>query len=186
MEPHKFYIQQLSFDGESYTTGNTYDSLTQWGIVCKEFPFTLYPEAKAPVTRDWLGLDGLEVYAPATQPLKEYDIDVEFIAKGNDGVADETATIQLAQNIRAFLTFLYGRNTNATGSLLAIYDEYTMIGRKDVRVKKVSPDAYERQEGANPAVAVFKVTFTVYDPMTDVSVTTSNGAKVLTCTAYGN
>ena len=226
MAPHRFYIRQLSFNGSTYTTGSTYDSLERWGMACKEFPFTLYPEPKPSVTIDWIGEDGLDVYSPSTQRLKEYDIEVEFIinserlfAGGYESLSalstavpsphagafasvngatfyvcrsegtwtantfednEQMETAQMATAAKEFIKYLYGRTNGSVGSLLAVYDEYTMIGRKDVKVKSVKPDAYEWRSGGNEALASFKVVFTVYDPVTEVALTAVNGSKELT------
>lgn len=153
----------------------------EWNVVCREIPFMLFPEPKSNTTRDWLGEDGLDVYSPKVQKLKDYDIDVEFIVKASEStVSDDAATTAMAQNVRDFIKFLYGRDTNAVGSLLAIYDAYTMIGRKDVKVKSVSPDAYFRRDGGNDGIITFKVSFTVYDPATEVSFSNSNNTLALT------
>lgn len=212
MEPHKIYLRQIYYNGIEYTKApTTYDTYAYWGVVCREFPFSIYPEPKAPVTRDWPGEDGLEVYFPKTQRFKEYDIDVSFIVDSEhlylgefassanlpaatspflyamvgstiyttldgggwnpfySGDIDNIADKVVIAAYKDFVSYIYGRKTGSTGSFLAIYDEYTETGRKDVNVKKITGEDMFRSGGGNPAICSFKVTFTVYDPVTDVS-----------------
>lgn len=193
MLPYKFYIQQLKYDGSTYEKGDFVETYTQWGVVCKEFAFAYLPEPKSIVTRDWPGEDGLEVYVPERPRAKEYDVDAEFIIKGNDSDDDATATSAMITNIKGFIDFLYGKNweeseedasdesddDSGTGGVrLAIYDTYTQTGRKDVLVKKISTDAFEVQSGGNSAVIVLKIQFTVYDPATEVTLETTAGGVV--------
>lgn len=169
MDLFRFYIQQTYYDGTAYQKGTVVDSYESYGAACKNFSEILLPESKPIVTRDWPGEDGLEIYVPQWLPMKEFDADAEFIIVGKESLSDDAATEDALDRRRQFIKFLYGRNAGAVGGRLAIYDEHSGLGYKDVVVKKVQPDTSERQHGGNPAVYVFKVTFTVHDPVTEVA-----------------
>lgn len=162
----KTYVQQLHYDGEKYTKGAVVDLYEKYGICC-DVPFKLFPETKELVTREWAGKDGRDVYIPKNIPLAAYDIDVECMYKGTDD--------KMRDNIEAFLKFMYGRNGGATGGRLAVYDEYTKIGRKDIHLKEVGEDIYYDVDYDDEQFAKFKITLTVEDPSTEVTVITEDG-----------
>ncbi|PTL34591.1 hypothetical protein C7120_08810 [Prevotella sp. oral taxon 376] len=157
----KVYIQQLSFDGTTYTKGPVVDLLSMFKIAAKEFPFKKNPEAKELAARDWPGEDGRDVYIPDVIPMKNYDLEVEFLYKGTEK--------NISNDISSFIDFVYGRNANAVGGRLAIYDEYTKTGRKDIHVLSVDNDVYVYGDSDPDAVASFKVKFGVEDPTTDIT-----------------
>lgn len=134
------------------------DTLSNWGIVCKDFPFKLYGEAKELSSRDWKDEDGDDEYIPDELKIAAYEIDVEFVYKGDMNTANT--------KIRGFLDYLTGRG--GTGAELMVYDTYTKIGRQSVRYVSVDEDIFFRQEGGNDVV-VFVVTFKVNDPLTDIT-----------------
>ena len=160
MEIKKTYIQQLSFDGKSYKKGIVVDLLSAFNIVCSDFPFKLLSEAKDLPTRDWAGEDGRDVYIPKNIPMKNYDIEVEFLYKGTED--------KIHKDVADFINFVYGRDNNSVGGRLAIYDEYTKIGRKDIRVLSVDNNIYSCDDSDPDAIASFKVKFAVEDPTTNV------------------
>ena len=159
----KTYIQQMHFDGTTYSKGVVVDLLDKFGIACEEFPFKLFPEAKELPQNDWPGEDGKEVYVPKEVPLKAYDIDVTFIYKGTEA--------NMRKDIKDFILFLYGRNSGAAGASLAVFDEHIGFGRKDVRCTKVSNELFYNEDYDDEKLARFKVTFSVDDPMTEVTAT---------------
>lgn len=134
------------------------DTLSNWGIVCKDFPFKLYGEAKELSSRDWKDEDGDDEYIPNELKIAAYEIDVEFVYKGDMNTANT--------KIRGFLDYLTGRG--GIGAELKVYDTYTKIGRQSVRYVSVDDDIFFRQEGGNDVV-VFVVTFKVNDPLTDIA-----------------
>ena len=160
MDIKRTYIQQLYFDGLTYQKGNVVDLLTRFHIACKSFPFKKHPEAKDLPARDWSGEDGRDIYIPKLIPMKHYDLEVEFLYKGTQDT--------ISRDITDFIEFLYGRNSDAMGGRLAIYDEYVQMGRKDVHVLSIDNDVYECHDEDPDAVASFKVKFSVEDPVTDV------------------
>ena len=134
------------------------DTLDNWGIVCKDFPFKLYGEAKDLPSHDWKDEDGDDEYIPDELKIAAYEMDVEFVYKG----AVESANT----NIRAFLDYLTGRG--GTGAELMVYDTYTKIGRQGVRFVSVDEDVFFRQTEYGDVV-VFSVAFKVNDPVTDIT-----------------
>lgn len=139
--------------------GTVIDSNTQWNIVCKEFPFILYGEAKELSKRDWYDEDGEDTFFPTKLAIAAYDLDVEFAYKG---VVNSANT-----KIRAFLDYLTGRDS-AGGTELSVYDTYTQIGRQGLYFKDVKPDVFVRKTDEGDVVT-FTVTFRVTDPVTDIT-----------------
>lgn len=173
MAIYKTYVQQLWFDGETYTKGNVVDLFARFNVVCQDFPYKRNPKSKDLPARDWAGEDGLDVYIPVGGlPAKSYDIDVTFLYKGNEST--------MRDDLIAFISFITG-NSKGSGrdavqsGRLAIYDEHVQMGRKDVVVNEIDNELYYRSIYDNDKVAQFKVKFTVYDPTTEVSVRLSNG-----------
>ena len=160
MQVYNTYIQQLNFDGITYNKGVVKDLSDAFNIVSEDFPFKKNPQPKDIPTRDWAGEDGLDVYVPKHLPVKSYDIEVTFLYKGTEDTIREDLT--------NFIDFLYGRNANAVGSRLAIYNEHTKIGRKDVVVAEIDDELFYLTQYDPDAMARFKVKFTVYDPTTEV------------------
>lgn len=158
---YRTYIQQLHFDGKSYTKGPVVDLLDKFKIACMSFPFKKFPEAKELPTRDWSGEDGRDVYIPNEIPMKSYDLEVEFLYKGTEDA--------IAKDLSDFIEFLYGRNFNATGGRLAIYDEHVKMGRIDVYVQSVDNNVYACNDTDTDAIASFKVKFMVENPTTEVT-----------------
>lgn len=169
----RFFVQQLVYNASigstgSYTLGSFVDTFASFGIACKECPFVLFPESKDVLTEDWPDSHGADVYIPNHAKLKDYDFEATFIASGSDN------TIQA--NIKSFAQFLYGLNTNGS-SRLAILDEHSGIGRKDVRVESLGNDLWWNEDCDDEKIAIFKVKFHVYDPVTEV--TLSSGGNSL-------
>lgn len=151
-KPYAIYFKKMKDDAL------VVDTLSNWGIVCKEFPFKLYGEAKELPTRDWKDEDGDDEYIPDELKIASYELEVEFVYKGNIDSANT--------QIKSFLDYLTGRG--GTGAELMVYDTYTKIGRQSVRFVSVEEDVFYRQEEGGDVV-VFVVTFKVNDPVTDIT-----------------
>lgn len=134
------------------------DTFGNWGIVCKDFPFKLYGEAKELPSNDWKDGHGDDEYVPDELKIASYEIEVEFAYKGAMNAANT--------KIRGFLDYLTGKG--GTGAELMVYDTYTKIGRQNVRFVSVEDDVFWRQEDGGDVV-VFVVTFKVNDPVTDIT-----------------
>ena len=150
--PYAIYFKKMKSDAL------VVDTLDNWGIVCKEFPFKLYGEAKELPSHDWKDEDGDDEYIPSELPIASYEVEVEFAYKG---VMDSANA-----NIKGFLDYLTGRD--GSGVELMVYDTYTKIGRRSVRFVSVSEDVFYRQEEGGDVV-VFSVTFKMNDPVTDIT-----------------
>lgn len=162
----RFYIQQQTFDGTTYTDVAGAEANT-YGVVCQEFPFKYFPEVKELPKRDWVDDDGDDVYYPTDgTKLKAFDIDVTFLYAGPIHTYQEggTTILGMRDNLTAFINFLYGRNSGGSSCLL-IYDEYTDTAFRNVYVKEVSNDLYEYNDVNMNAHAQFKVKFRVNDPI---------------------
>ena len=93
-------------------------------------------------------------------------MEVVFLYKGTE----ET----MRTDLNNFIDFLYGRikgdsNDTVRSCRLAIYNEHTGIGRKDIVISDVENEIFYLTDSDSDAVAKFKITFTVYDPTTDVT-----------------
>ena len=150
--PYAIYFKKMKSDAL------VVDTLDNWGIVCKEFPFKLYGEAKELPSHDWKDEDGDDEYIPSELPIASYEVEVKFAYKG---VMDSANA-----NIKGFLDYLTGRD--GSGAELMVYDTYTKIGRQNVRFVSVGDDVFYRQEEGGDVV-VFSVTFKVNDPVTDIT-----------------
>lgn len=167
MEEIRTYIQQIKFNGLSYTKGSVVDLLSAFNIVAQEFPFMEYPKTKELPERDWAGEHGKDVYVPdGTLPMDAYEIEVTFLYKGT--VED------MRDDISNFIKYITGaakgKSTDTVQSgRLSIYHERTGVGRKDVVVKEINNEFFYLTEYDDDGVATLKVKFKVYDPVTDVS-----------------
>ena len=167
MAIYKTYIQQIKFDGITYTKGSVVDILSTYKVMCQEYPFKRNTKPKALPSRDWAGEDGLDIYIPdGDLPMSAYDIEVTFLYVGTE------ATI--SNDLKNFLDFLCGRKkaqnaNNVKSGRLAIFNEYVNMGRKDVVVSEIDNEIYYCSDNDKDAVAKFKVKFTVNDPTTEVT-----------------
>ena len=168
------YMQQTSFNGLSYTKGTAIDITAQFNVVCRSMPFKVFPETKDVVAENWIGSHGQAVYIPSYNRTKDYEIEVQFLYVGTHST--------MRSHIGNFVKYINGHigvgAADPVGARLAIYDEYTQTGRKDVRVKNVDFGGwYDNADFDTDAIADFKVKFQVYDPVTDVTPTfTQQGA----------
>lgn len=137
------------------------ESVSDFGIWCKDFPFKIHGDAKELANTEWADKDGDDEFIPDVIRLKSYEIVAEFAYKGEKGSANK--------KIRDFLDYLTGRD--GSGGSLKVYDSFAGIGRKNVRFKSVSQDGeYVRSESEGD-VFLFNVTFKVNDPVTDIILT---------------
>lgn len=158
----KLLIQQQTYNGTTYTdVGNVVDTLASYNVACQEFPFKILPETKELPKRDWFDEHGEDIYVPTDGlKFKAYDLEVKFLYVGTEQ--------SMPTDLKNFIKFLYGRNDNGA-PLLAVYDEYTTIGRRGIYVLSVDNDLYFYNDASIEAIASFKVKFRVTDPVTDVT-----------------
>lgn len=169
------YIQQIKFNGNAYVKGSVVDLKTKFKIISQDFPFKKNPKPKDLPTHDWADEDGLDVYVPQTLPMKHYDIDVMFLYVGTEE--------DIRTDISGFIDFICGRAKGSAGdsvqsAMLAVYNEYVGMGRKDIVVSEVENQIFYCSDSDPDAVARFKVKFTVYDPTTEVIPVTNSLGNV--------
>lgn len=131
------------------------NSLTDFDIVCVEFPFQLYPETKALISDDWADEHGEDAFFPEKLTLKAYDLEAKLCYVGNSAYDD----------IVSFLDYLRGEDGNGTS--LKIYNSYTKMGRQKLYLKSVDDDIFH-SDGSEDIV-LFSVTFRVTDPKTKIT-----------------
>lgn len=160
MQYYKIYIQSEA-DGAAMK-----ETIADYGMYCMEFPFKVSGDIKSPAKRSWYDEDGDDEYVPdGSLKVEAYETTVKFGYKGARNSAPSA--------VRAFLSYL------RSAGLMKIYCEYGSIGRRGVRLSKVADDA-ELIQDASGDLVVFKVTFKVNDPVTEVELKTgSDGNKSL-------
>jgi len=147
----------------------------QWGIVCSKMPLPKY-DAKDLPSHDFSGVNGEDAYIPSFIPIKPYDLQIEFIYKGD---LDFCYT-----NIyKGFIKYLQGNAPinddydSITEGGFKIYDRQNMIGRQKVYMKNFDPeDLIHLTDGDH---LLFKLTFHFTDPITDILLTDPNSKVTL-------
>lgn len=141
----------------------TYDTIDDFKIYCKDIPFKLYSDVKDVYSNDWVDEDGIEEYTPEDYGLKfkSYSIDVEWAYKGTKGSANTY--------IKKFLNYLSGKD--GSGVMMSMYCTWTKIGRQNVRLEKIGDTATFLRDTDNGDIVIFKTTFKVGDPVTDITLT---------------
>ena len=177
----KFLIKQQTYNGVSYTdVGDVVDTQSTFGVVCQECPFKILPESKELPTGQWYDEDGEDVFIPLDGlRFEAYDMEAKFLYAGNKS--------NIASDLKSFIDFIYGRVNIVNGQkvainptknvALAVYDEYTEVGRRGVYVKSVDDDIFLYDDSDTEAVGIFKVKFRVTDPVTDVTLTVAGGGS---------
>ena len=94
--------------------------------------------------------------------FKAYDLEVKFLYVGTQA--------QMPTDLRNFISFIYGRNTDGS-PLLAIYDEYTKTGRRGAYVLNVDNELIAYDDKNLEVIGQFKVKFRITDPVTDITLT---------------
>ena len=63
-KPYSIYFQKSKLGSP------VIDTKSQWGIVCKDFPFTVYGYIKDLPKRDWIDQDGEDTFSPKNSTCK--------------------------------------------------------------------------------------------------------------------
>lgn len=134
----------------------TISTLAEYGYATKDIDYPIVTEVKDFASRNVPGEDGERVYFPDSASLEPYDLEVEFMYRGN-----VEANKNLFDGFRDFLT---GRDKE--GTELSIYSPYHRVGRQKVYAKKIEVNRFKRD--GDEGFASFKVTFRVTDPVTDI------------------
>lgn len=146
--------------------GSTFESVTTFGIFCKSIPFKIAEKAKEPAKTSWYDEHGDDEYIPSTGLfLEAYSMEVEFGCKlitSERDVAKFGVTVSdVRTTVGNFLKWL------RESGMIFLMSTYTRIGRQNVRFEGVSDDAKWKNENGEEWL-IFKVTFKVNDPKTDV------------------
>lgn len=160
MEPKKILIQKQTYDGTDYeNVGEIVDVYETYHILCQELPFKHLPKSKELPSRDWHDEDGEDVFMPKEGlRFQAYDLKVTFLY---DGIEEN-----MSSDLRNFINYISDCRGDETGVFLAIYDEYTKIGRRGLYVKEID-DGLFFYDDINPnSIADFSSTFRVTDPVT--------------------
>ena len=176
----KFLIQQQTFVGDVFSdVGILVDTQALFRVVCQECPFLHMPNVKDLAKRDWHDENGDDVYFP-TDGLKyeAYDMKVKFLYVGSQGY--------MRSDLRNFIDFIHGRfafnseGARISGSpVLAIYDDYTKTGRRNVYVNDVDNDFYSYDNINSHVIGSFSVKFRVNDPVTNMTYNSNTGKLVV-------
>ena len=178
-----FYLQKMGTEnGALYPT---YESVSEWGVWCKEFTWKLYGNVKEPAVRSWNDEHGTDEYIGADGLwLDAYDLEVEFGCKAMSNDVKEVNNVRVA--VSHFLEYL------RSSGMLMLFSSWSRVGRQYVRFKGVSDDATwepdminklddenRADENTTTEFLVFKVTFKVNDPKTDITLHMSGNNKWL-------
>lgn len=123
----------------------------EWGILIKSFPFDIFPEMKEVPKNDWYDENGDDEFVSDTPVFKAFESDIEFLYTGTK----DTAIV----NITSFMQYLSSNGMNN------IYDQYTGIGRTNVRYVSI-PDAKLYRNESQGDLVVFKIKLKFNDPTT--------------------
>ncbi len=159
-----FFLQRMGLDGSSPYP--MYESVSEWGVWCKDIPFQMLDKVKAPAKRNWYDEHGDDEYISVDgMYLEAYTMTVEFGCKKMGSITTQSGTISAIDDVRvkvgAFLDYL------RSSGMLMMYSSHTRVGRREVRLDSVDDKTTWKSEDGQEFL-VFKVTFKVNDPVTDV------------------
>lgn len=157
----KLYLQKLMYSGGVTTKGAVKETVADFNIYIESVGVILLgSEMKDPPKREWNDEDGIDVFYGAKPPMKDYDLEINCMAK-------ENTITDLRKAMTAFLSYLSGGD--GSGNVFAIYDTYNSTGRRNVRFTGASPDVYYNLETDKEKFVKFKFKMHVDDPRTEVS-----------------
>lgn len=145
-----FYIQAA---GDTAAT----DTAEAYGLVAKTNPFFAVPEPKDVYCNDWKDEDGDDEYTDEMH-YKSFTFSVEFLIMVKDS---DTAASDINTQMQQFFDKV------RSGEFM-IYDAYTGLGFRNVRLSDCSNDKIEFKARDRWAYAFIEVKFKVNDPVTRV------------------
>lgn len=156
-----FYIQRMGTPAYPVC-----ESVSTWGIFCKDIPFKIAEKAKEPAKRAWLDEHGDDEYIASNGLYMEaYTMEVEFgckkLSSSEASKYGTTALSDVRAKVGTFIEWL------RTAGMMKIYSDYTRIGRQNVRLSSIKDKATWKND-KNGEWLVFTVEFKVNDPITDV------------------
>ena len=125
---------------------------------CASMPFGIGTEVKEPVGRERKEEEGEDSYLGDSHKFAAYDMTVKWCCKGDKFSANAV--------IKKFLNYLSGRD--GSGMKMKMYCDWTKVGRRHIRLKKVSDDA-ELHRDDEGDVVTFSTVLRVEDPVTEVT-----------------
>lgn len=169
-----FYLQKMGVDGEQHPYP-VLESVSTWGIFCKEIPFKLSEKVKEPAKRSWYDEHGDDEYmSPNGLYMESYTMEVELGCKLIGGSRDTatygTSVSDVREKVGLFLRYL------RESGMLNIYSSYTRIGRRYVRLDSVKDDAKWKSDNGEEWL-IFKVVLKVNDPVFDIELSVSNATQ---------
>ena len=163
MEKWQNFFLQLMGTDEAGVPYPAKESVSQFGIFCKEIPFKIFEKVKEPAKRSWNDEDGDDEYMPKNGlRVEAYTMKVTFGCKKIEGTATYgTAVDDVRNKVGTFLNHL-------KLGMFKFYSSYTRIGRQNIRLESISDNAKWKSDDNNEYL-IFEVTLKVNDPVTDVT-----------------
>lgn len=156
----------------------TYESVSQWGVWCKDIPFQIADGVKKPASRTWNDEHGDDEYIASTGMFMEaYTMEVEFGCKVmkavTDGQTNIPAVTDVQKKVADFLEYL------RSSGMMKMYSSYTRIGRQYVRLESYNDGTWQSKKEwrtvnnvrtlvTTEEFLVFKIKFKVNDPVTNI------------------
>ena len=134
------------------------ETIADFGVWCASIPFDIGMVVKEPVVKDWKDEDGEDSYLGDSRKFTAYDMTVKWCCKGDKFSANAA--------IKKFLNYLSGRD--GSGMKMKMYCDWTNVGRRHIRLKKVSDDANLHRDDEGDVVT-FSTVLRVEDPVTEVT-----------------
>lgn len=159
-----FFIQRMGTDSEGHNYP-VFESVSNWGIWCKNIPFKVFEKVKEPAKTEWHDEHGDDEYIGSEGVYMEaYSIQIEFGCKITTDRDVDTMHSAIVNDVRErvgdFLEYL------RLSGMMRIYSSHTRIGREYVRLEQIDDDATWKSND-NEEWLIFKVTLKVNDPITD-------------------
>lgn len=157
---NNFFLQRMGV-GANNAPYPVNESVSTWGIFCKNIPFKLFDKVKAPSKRIWSDEHGDDEYIPSTGLfLEAYTMKVEFACK--KGTDSMSSVSDVRTNVGNFINYL------RESGMMKLYSSHTKIGRQNVRLESVGEKATWISD-EDMEFLIFEVTFKVNDPVTNIT-----------------
>ncbi len=167
---NNFFLQKMGVD-ENNNPYPVCESVSTWGIFCKDIPFKMFDKVKEPAKRSYYDQHGDDEYiSPNGLLLEAYTMKVELACKkiGEGNSFDSAAVNDVRVKVGAFLSYL------KTSGMLKVYSSHTRIGRQNVRLESVGEGGTWMTDDDGNEFLIFEVILKVNDPDTDVVLSSSN------------
>jgi hypothetical protein len=153
MTNYKGILFKMNKDGAAVTNSSTY------GCYVTASPYIPVPtKVKNITSQSWFDENGDDEYIPSTLYYEAMETELSFVYKG---------TVASAKTqILNFINYL-------RSGVFSFYDQYTQIGRQNVRLIDFSDDATMRRESPSSGncVVEFSISIKINDPVTNITLT---------------